>query len=99
MILKILKKHYYRRKQINIFIDYALHTPDLAKAIKAPTKVNIIFGFTSTISSGKTKIVAPNLRAMEIAYFAFNLASSSVNKNYYIYRNFLLPLWPEVTKS
>jgi len=42
------------------------------------TKVRIIFGLTSTISSGKRKMVAPNFRATEIAYLAFNNAFSSL---------------------
>jgi hypothetical protein len=46
-----------------------------ATAMIEPTNVRIILGFTSTISSGRRKIVAPILRAMEMAYLAFWVAS------------------------
>ncbi|OMH79918.1 hypothetical protein AX774_g6656, partial [Zancudomyces culisetae] len=49
-----------------------------ATAINDPTNVSIILGLTSAISSGNKNIVAPSLRAIEIAYFEFSLMSSSV---------------------
>jgi hypothetical protein len=50
---------------------------DKLTTIRAPIKVRIIFGLTSTKSSGKQKMVAPSLRATEMQYLALaNLSSS-----------------------
>lgn len=42
-----------------------------ATAMIEPTKVRIILGLTSTMSSGSRKMVHPILRATEMAYLAF----------------------------
>lgn len=48
-----------------------------SRAAIAPTKVIIIFGLTSLISSQRQKTVAPSFLATEITYLAFNSKSSS----------------------
>lgn len=51
-----------------------------AMLIRVPTKVSSILGLISTISSHSKKMQQPILRAMLIAYFAFNMQPSAARE-------------------